>query len=191
MFKQDIFFVKTTFKTIWDDLGTPEHARDPRVADDVQIIFLATTKIGEDVLNIVLGETERTPFESCEVLSHVTSARAASVILSRLYADEFDEVTVHMTDEPFREVMFAAEQMKRDHDEELFIARTTAYFGPKFDAAIKARDKREITRLIHMFPLRVEKAFIMDRLRYGGDSFPELRKEGVTLDNWFDVNIDD
>jgi len=54
-------------------------------------------------------------------------------------------------------------------------------FGPLLDAAIAARDKREITTLLRNHPDNVTRSFIIMRLR---DEFPELKEAGVTLDNW-------
>jgi len=66
--------------------------------------------------------------------------------------------------------------------EEARIASDAAdLFMPLIDAAIAARDKREIATLFHNFPAMVEKSFILDTLR---QAFPELRETGVTLDNW-------
>lgn len=58
------------------------------------------------------------------------------------------------------------------------------YFTPLIDAAIEARDKALITKLINQIPcsMRVEKACIINNLMYA--HFPELRQEGVTLQNW-------
>lgn len=60
----------------------------------------------------------------------------------------------------------------------------TAHFGPLLQAAIEARDKREITNILNRFPSIVEKSLFISGLSYGENSFPELRREGVTLANW-------
>ncbi len=61
------------------------------------------------------------------------------------------------------------------------------YFGPLIEDAINRRDKKEISKLIEQFPAGVEKACTVDRIIYGANGFPELKKSsetGVNLSNW-------
>ena len=108
--------------------------------------------------------------------------------LSDMNAKEI--INFYLADMPFHAAAINAEHMAMEFKRMAFGQRLAEYFGPLFDAAIEARDKREISELFEQFPAGVEKSFILDRLRYGTkeknneDAFPELREPGVTLANW-------
>ncbi len=103
------------------------------------------------------------------------------------YISEIEDLTANFygTEIPYDELVFNARSMVRDYADKEFVAEVAVYYEPLIDAAIAKRDKREITRLIQSLPDIMARAFVMDRLRYGQDKFPELT-EGKTLATWFD-----
>jgi hypothetical protein len=102
-----------------------------------------------------------------------------------------DVLDFYLADIPFHAAALNAEHMAIEHHRRVLDQRVADYFVPLFDAAIEARDKRQISELIDQFPAGVDKAFMIDRIIYatkdenGADVFPELREPGVTLANWY------
>jgi len=134
--------------------------------------FFPTNPHGRNALGIGLSSAVKVTYGSKEELQRLSNIA---------------NLDIHLFDEPYEVVRLMSRHITLSYEQDALIKDTVEYYMPLFEDAISKRNKKRITELFCEMPgCSVEKAFIIDRLRYGPDRFDELHENGISVYNWND-----